>query len=146
MPKVVAGALKAHGFGDRVWSTLACHRESIFIWDKPGIQGGFPMRLCRCARWLTPVLMLLLVPTASFAGVLISVNIAPPILPVYEQPLCPQDGWMWVPGYWAYGDDGYYWVPGEWVPAPYQGALWTPAWWGWDGGTMYSTMATGAIA
>jgi hypothetical protein len=92
------------------------------------------MRLCRCARWLTPVLMLLLVPTASFAGVLISVNIAPPILPVYEQPLCPQDGWMWVPGYWAYGDDGYYWVPGEWVPAPYQGALWTPAWWGWDGG------------
>jgi hypothetical protein len=92
------------------------------------------MRLLKCVCWLLPALMLLLVPAGSFAGVLITVNIAPPVLPVYEQPLCPQEGWMWVPGYWAYGDDGYYWVPGQWVPAPYEGALWTPPWWGWDGG------------
>lgn len=92
------------------------------------------MRLLKCVRWLLPALMVLLVPAASFAGVLITVNVAPPVLPVYEQPPCPQEGWMWAPGYWAYGDDGYYWVPGQWVPAPYQGALWTPPWWGWDGG------------
>jgi hypothetical protein len=79
-------------------------------------------------------LLLSLVPASSFAGVLISVGIAPPVLPVYEQPPCPQPGWMWTPGYWAYGDDGYYWVPGAWVPAPYAGALWTPPYWGWSGG------------
>ena len=92
------------------------------------------MRLFRCARWVLPALMVLLAPVVSFAGVLISVTVAPPELPVYEQPLCPQQGWMWSPGYWAYGDDGYYWVPGQWVPAPYVGALWTPPWWGWDSG------------
>ncbi|MGA8731428.1 MAG: hypothetical protein WB608_21905, partial [Terracidiphilus sp.] len=64
----------------------------------------------------------------------VSVGFAPPVLPVYVQPPCPQPGWMWTPGYWAYGDDGYYWVPGTWVPAPYEGALWTPPYWGWSGG------------
>jgi len=78
--------------------------------------------------------LLSLVPASSFAGVLISVNIAPPVLPVYEQPPCPEAGWMWTPGYWAYGPEGYYWVPGSWVPAPYEGALWTPPFWGWSGG------------
>ena len=92
------------------------------------------MQLLRKTRWMVLAFLLSLVPASSFAGVLISVNIAPPILPVYEQPLCPEEGWMWVPGYWAWGDDGYYWVPGEWVPAPYVGALWTPPWWGWDDG------------
>ena len=38
-------------------------------------------------------------------GVGISVNFGPPPLPVYEQPLCPVDGYLWTPGYWAY-DDG----------------------------------------
>jgi len=92
------------------------------------------MGLLRKSRWMFLALLLSLVPASSFAGVLISVGINPPVLPVYEQPPCPQPGWMWTPGYWAYGDDGYYWVPGAWVPAPYEGALWTPPYWGWSGG------------
>jgi len=92
------------------------------------------MALLRKSRWMLLALLLSLVPASSFAGVLISVGVAPPVLPVYEQPPCPQPGWMWTPGYWAYGDDGYYWVPGAWVPAPYTGALWTPPYWGWSGG------------
>ncbi len=75
----------------------------------------------------------MLVPAASFAGVFISVNIAPPVLPVYSQPLCPGDGYIWTPGYWAYGPDGYYWVPGVWVQPPTVGYLWTPGYWGWGG-------------
>jgi len=55
----------------------------------------------------------------------------PPPLPDYEQPQAPGDGYMWTPGYWAYGQDGYYWVPGVWVQAPYEGALWTPGYWGY---------------
>jgi WXXGXW repeat (2 copies) len=73
------------------------------------------------------------VPFASFAEVDFSVNIAPPVMPVYEQPLCPVAGYIWTPGYWAYEND-YYWVPGVWVPPPRVGLLWTPPWWGWNNG------------
>jgi hypothetical protein len=92
------------------------------------------MRLLHSARWLLLALLLSVIPASSYAGVFISVSFAPPVLPVYEQPPCPESGWMWIPGYWAYGDDGYYWVPGTWVPAPYEGALWTPGYWGWSDG------------
>jgi hypothetical protein len=92
------------------------------------------MRVFRSARFLILALLVCLIPASSFAGVFISVGFAPPILPVYVQPPCPEPGLMWTPGYWGYGDDGYYWVPGTWVPAPYVGALWTPGYWGWGGG------------
>jgi hypothetical protein len=75
--------------------------------------------------------------TASFAQVGISVDIAPPELPVYEQPMCPGDGYIWTPGYWAWGDGAYYWVSGDWVMAPEAGFLWTPGYWGWRGGGFF---------
>jgi hypothetical protein len=59
---------------------------------------------------------------------------APPPLPDYEQPPCPEDGYLWTPGYWAWGGGGYYWVPGTWVQPPRVGVLWTPAYWGFVGG------------
>ena len=92
------------------------------------------MRSFGVIRKLIVGLTLALVPAASFAGVFISVGFAPPVLPVYTQPVCPGDGYLWTPGYWAYGDAGYYWVPGVWVRPPQVGLLWTPAYWGWSGG------------
>jgi hypothetical protein len=76
---------------------------------------------------------MMLAPVASFAGVFISVGFAPPALPVYVQPVAPGDGYLWNPGYWAYGPEGYYWVPGVWVRPPMVGVLWTPGYWGWGG-------------
>jgi hypothetical protein len=67
-------------------------------------------------------------------GIGISVHVAPPVLPVYEQPPLPAPGYIWTPGYWAYGDAGYYWVPGVWVQPPRVGLLWTPGYWGFVGG------------
>ena len=64
----------------------------------------------------------------------ISVHIGPPVLPVYPQPVCPAPGYIWTPGFWAYGPAGYYWVPGTWVAAPAPGLLWTPGYWGYGGG------------
>jgi WXXGXW repeat (2 copies) len=65
----------------------------------------------------------------------LSVNFGPPALPVYEQPICPADGYLWTPGYWAYDPlYGYYWVPGTWIQPPSVGLLWTPGYWGWGGG------------
>ncbi|MBV8497298.1 MAG: YXWGXW repeat-containing protein [Gammaproteobacteria bacterium] len=58
----------------------------------------------------------------------------PPPLPVYEQPACPVEGYLWTPGYWAWGIGGYYWVPGTWVAPPRVGLLWTPGYWGFVGG------------
>ncbi|MGA7965285.1 MAG: hypothetical protein WCB49_05270 [Gammaproteobacteria bacterium] len=65
----------------------------------------------------------------------VSVNLGPPPLPVYEQPELPGYGYLWMPGYWAYGPYGYYWVPGAWVLPPAVGLLWTPGYWGWYGGS-----------
>jgi hypothetical protein len=76
--------------------------------------------------------LLLSTPSAAQVGVGVSVGIAPPELPVYEQPICPGDGYIWTPGYWAW-DGEYYWVPGTWVLAPEPGFLWTPGYWGWGG-------------
>jgi hypothetical protein len=65
----------------------------------------------------------------------IRVDLAPPPLPVYDQPPIPDDGYLWAPGYWAWDDDiGYYWVPGTWVLPPSADLLWTPGYWGWEDG------------
>jgi hypothetical protein len=71
--------------------------------------------------------------SAVSAQIGISVSIAPPELPVYDQPICPGDGYIWTPGYWAWDGGEYYWVPGTWVLAPEPGLLWTPGYWGWGG-------------
>src|SRR5450432_111869 len=73
-------------------------------------------------------------PARAQIAVGVSIRVAPPAIPVYEQPLCPVEGYLWTPGYWAYADAGYYWVPGVWLAPPRVGVLWTPGYWGWGGG------------
>ncbi len=89
-------------------------------------------------RWMQKLILglaLAALPAVSQAGIFISVRFGPPALPVYVQPVCPGDGYIWTPGYWAYSDlSGYYWVPGTWVLAPQPGYLWTPPYWGFANG------------
>jgi hypothetical protein len=94
-------------------------------------------------RGLMSALMLAALPLAANASLAvgISVNFAPPELPVYVQPEIPAPGYIWTPGYWAWSPAGYYWVPGTWVLPPAVGLLWTPGYWGfvdgaylWHGG------------
>jgi hypothetical protein len=92
------------------------------------------MRSIRALRALVLASVVSLVPASSFAGVFVSITVAPPVLPVYAQPICPGDGYLWTPGYWAYAPAGYFWVPGTWVLAPRPGFLWTPGYWGFGGG------------
>jgi hypothetical protein len=94
---------------------------------------GTMMRFILSIRSLLFALVLLAISAASSAqiGFGVSIRIAPPELPVYEQPICPEDGYIWTPGYWSYGDEDYFWVPGTWVMAPEPGYLWTPGYWGW---------------
>jgi uncharacterized membrane protein YgcG len=97
------------------------------------------MKITRVLNFKIVLIALLVVGTLAFAAapasarVFVSVGFAPPLIPVYEQPLAPAYGYIWTPGYWAYGDNGYYWVDGAWVDPPYVGALWTPGYWGYGG-------------
>ena len=72
---------------------------------------------------------------STSAYVAVSVGIAPPAIPIYQQPYCPGPGYIWTPGYWAWDGFGYYWVPGAWVYPPRIGFLWTPGYWGYSGGS-----------
>ena len=83
---------------------------------------------------LTAVAFVALPLAPSVAQVGISINFAPPPLLVEVQPPVPVAGYIWTPGYWAWGVSNYYWVPGAWVAPPVVGFLWTPPWWGWNNG------------
>ncbi len=92
------------------------------------------MRIARFIYSLFLAVGLLAIPAQSKAQVAvgISVQFGPPVLPIYAQPICPGPGYLWTPGYWAYGPDGYFWVPGTWVYPPEVGLLWTPGYWAFE--------------
>jgi len=89
----------------------------------------------RSIRTMLFALVMLCMSASAFARIGVVITVGPPPLPVYEQPICPGDGYLWTPGYWGWGDDfnDYYWIPGTWVEAPEVGFLWTPGYWGWGG-------------
>lgn len=80
-----------------------------------------------------PLLTLPLSTTAA-VNVGVAITLAPPPLPQVVQPVAPAPGYIWTPGYWAWGQNGYYWVDGAWLVPPAIGLLWTPGWWGWSDG------------
>jgi hypothetical protein len=92
------------------------------------------MRLTTALRLLVLSFLVLIFSHTAAAQIGISVGFGPPPIPIYEQPICPQDGYLWTPGYWSYAEDGgYYWVPGTWIQPPQPTYLWTPGYWGWGG-------------
>lgn len=94
------------------------------------------MRLNRWIAAMTAAVALAVAPAKSHAGVFVNISIAPPAIPVYEQPICPGPDYIWTPGYWQWDAEvaDYYWIPGTWVAAPQPGYLWTPGYWAFDGG------------
>jgi hypothetical protein len=70
-------------------------------------------------------------PRRLIAAELEKVSETPPPLPSYEQPAIPAQGYLWVPGFWAWRKSvpDYFWVPGTWVRPPQPGLLWTPPYW-----------------
>ena len=84
-------------------------------------------------RSLLAALALGVLPATAVHALGVAITVAPPPIPVYEQPLCPVEGYLWTPGYYEYDYDiaSYYWVEGVWVPPPRVGLLWTPGYWGY---------------
>jgi WXXGXW repeat (2 copies) len=70
-------------------------------------------------------------PRRVIAADMDKVDIPPPPLPSYVQPPIPAQGYLWVPGFWAWRKSvpDYFWVPGTWVQPPQPGLLWTPPYW-----------------
>ena len=124
---------------------IPLHARLRGTWNFMGKGGSFtPSSVIRSLFLAAAVLFL---SGTAFAQARAVITIAPPDLPVYEQPtcprssddssICPPDGYLWMPGYWAWDSD-YYWVPGTWVFAPEVGDFWTPGYWGWsDGGYVF---------
>ncbi len=102
----------------------------------------FRLALLLAGLSLAPAL-LISTPAAAQIGIGVSINIAPPELPVYEQPAVPGPGFLWSPGYWAWGGEDYYWVPGTWVEAPQPGICGRPATWAGARVPISGTRATG---
>jgi hypothetical protein len=93
------------------------------------------------SRWIAlsalAFFVMIAAPAVSLAQVDVVITVEPPELPVYDQPEIPAPGYIWAPGYWAYGPDGYFWVPGTWVEPPAVELLWTPGYWAFDDGRYY---------
>jgi hypothetical protein len=70
-------------------------------------------------------LMLLVMPTLGSAQVSVgrSINIAPPVLPVYDRPPIPGDGYLWTPGYWGSDGGAFFWHDG-YGGYGFQGGYW----------------------
>jgi hypothetical protein len=105
------------------------------------IEGWFGKRSFMKTIRILIAFLALAIPAVLFGQIGIRVSIGPPALPMVEQPICPGDGYLWTPGYWAYDDSvsDYYWVDGAWILAPEEGLLWTPGYWGWgDGGFFFN--------
>jgi hypothetical protein len=99
----------------------------------PRLHRLFPLALASTLAFALPTTLLPTISVAQDVGV--SITVAPPPIPVYAQPVIPGAGYLWSPGYWAWGPVGYYWVPGTWILPPRVGLLWTPGYWAWvDGG------------
>src|SRR5215472_3384846 len=55
-------------------------------------------------------------PSQAQVAVGVSIRIGPPVLPVYAQPICPEPGLLWTPGYWGWNEGFYVWHAGYWGP------------------------------
>ncbi len=115
---------------DRPQLSAASHLPwEIFIMSKSS-KSLLLVSACALAMGLSVIAA----PQYAVAQISVSITLAPPALPVYEQPVLVQEGGVWAPGYWDYNQDGYFWVPGTWVQPPAYGLLWTPGYWGWGNG------------
>ena len=117
---------------------ICCGAKSVDV-DKDPIMRPSRFALVTApfalAMLAAPLAVLPASPARAQFGIGVSITIAPPPLPVYEQPPLPAPGYLWTPGFWNYASDGgYYWVPGTWVEPPAVGLLWTPGYWGFDNG------------
>ena len=115
--------------GDR----LACIRFGYILGSSREFQAEWRNAHSEWWAWESP-LASGMPQVASNTPQVVNITVAPPELPIYAQPPIPAAGYIWTPGYWAYGTEGYFWVPGTWVQPPAVGVLWTPGYWGWRDG------------
>lgn len=85
-------------------------------------------------RPATPAATVIAEPTREVSDVAeMTATTAPPELPNRDQPPCPDEGYIWTPGYWSWDGVTYFWQPGVWVFPPQVGVFWTPGYWAYSG-------------
>src|ERR1022692_3954390 len=68
--------------------------------------------LVRTACALALGLAVIAIPEIAVAQISVSITLAPPALPVYEQPVLAEEGGIWPPGFWDYDEGNFSGVPG----------------------------------
>jgi len=68
------------------------------------MEGRLAKRIQRRTIRILLAFLALAIPATLFGQVSRTISIGPPALPFYEQPICPSDGYLWTPGYWAYDE------------------------------------------
>jgi hypothetical protein len=66
---------------------------------------------------------------ATACGGRVYVRLAPPPGRVEVISLRPGELFVWVDGFWAWGESVYVWTPGRWVQVPRPGTVWIPGAW-----------------
>src|SRR5712692_9782046 len=99
---------------------IPCPRDSIDAGHRWMIERKevHAMRTISSIRSLFFALFLLCLSASSYAQVSIGISVGypPPPLPVYEQPICPEEGYIWTPGYWGWGGAVFVFHEGYWGP------------------------------
>jgi hypothetical protein len=70
-----------------------------------------------------------------YAGV--SATTAPPPVRVESYGPAPEQGFIWIQGYWGWSNNGYVWVPGRWERIPPGRHRWVPGHWVRHGNRYY---------
>jgi hypothetical protein len=82
-------------------------------------------KLWLAAMWLTAATAF--APVVSMGGVIVDVDVAPPVAQVEEVP-APRAGFAWAPGFWDWRGHNHVWVRGHWIRER-AGYHWAPDRW-----------------
>jgi WXXGXW repeat (2 copies) len=77
-------------------------------------------------------LIVLIASSRAHAGARVFLQIGPPAPLAVVAPVAPAPyGYVWQPGYYAWGGAAYRWVPGVWSRPPFSRAAWVAPRWGY---------------
>ena len=77
------------------------------------------------AKWIYSIFAASALAVPAFSQVQIYIGPPPPAVRYEVRPPMPEQGFVWVDGYWGPRGGRYVWVPGAWQRPPYPGAYWS---------------------
>jgi len=77
------------------------------------------------AKWIYSTVAASALAVPAFSQIQVYIGPPPPPIRYEVRPPMPEEGFVWVDGYWGPRAGRYVWVPGSWQRPPYPGAYWS---------------------